>query len=951
MDNGSGMRYEDLKLIGERYATSKCHSLSDLGNLCYHGYRGEALASIIATCGIVKLCTRHCLSSTAYCKIFHHGHGLEVCVSTTNRASVGTTVTIHDIFYNLPVRKKTINEHQECDKVRRVLIGVSLIHPYVSFSLRNNQTTECLLQTKKTDSIIRNFTHIFGTQIAEGLHEVSISHSGFKLSGYISTNGYHNKSYQFLYVNKRLLKQTKLHSQISQLLGNSLIARKVSKQNFVNIEKYPPEFGSPKRSLETCGVYLLNIECSLNEYDISLEPAKTLVEFKRWNDVHTAVELLVKEFLIKHNLILGITQSHVCSHNEELGNVTRDRSPVDSSLGIAYGLHSKLAQRFPIVIGPYTPSNSPSPSLIKPFNSSHKSLSPESDKENNEINLSDTNNDMENQSSFTTDDIKSQPPSQYTRTLIGLHVPMRSPLNSKSIATKLSHMTAASRLNPLSAIPPPPPPPPLQFHNLSLQTCIAPAWYWNQPVQYRSQSKLDQSIQLIDQSSSNEGTNPTLSNDFLSTNKPLTTSTASFITPFLFGVKCCESQFTSQLSNIPQHMTQSSNDPQHMTQSSNVSQHMTQSSSNPQHMTQSSNDPQHMTQSSTIPHMTQSSNIPQHMTQSSTIPHMTQSSNIPQHMTQSSTIPHMTQSSTIPHMTQSSTILHVTQSSTIPQHTTHSSSIPQCITHSSSITQQSTLSPKSSSCVTQVSNEQMNSSSMVTSNENNLCSEQNEGCLEIVNISSPSPPLLTCDSSNETSPTLVVTNDRVLSKRDTITNTWKSHTNHVTGQTLYVHKTTGNCTSEIPSNIPTTLMTCDDITITSCGQSYGHCPPRAAPHLSYGYSPILPRPKHVRQNISNNETVFEDECDHDEPEKQSKWRIESHVSSLLNSWTNPAFAGGDKVYTKIYQLLSVSNTEFIHLQDIINVGLSSEKSSEIKIHSIIHPYKFSHQMFNDIKVN
>ena len=931
MDNGSGMRCEDLKVIGERYATSKCHSLSDLDNLCYHGYRGEALASIVATCGIVKLCTRHCLSSTTYCKIFHHGHGLEVCVSTTNRASVGTTVTIHDIFYNLPVRKKTINEHQECDKVRRVLIGVSLIHPSVSFSLRNNQTTECLLQTKKTDSIIRNFTHIFGTQIAEGLHEVSISHSGFKLSGYISTNGYHNKSYQFLYVNKRLLKQTKLHSQISQLLGNSLIARKVTKQDFVNIEKYPPEFGSPKRSLERFGVYLLNIECSLNEYDISLEPAKTLVEFKRWNDVHTAVELLVKAFLINHNLTLGITRSQVCSHNEELGNVTRDRSPVDSSLGIVYGLHSKLAQRFPIVIGPHTPSTSPSPSLIKPFNSSHMSLSPESDKENNEINLSNTNNDMENQSSFTTDDIKSQPPSRYTRTLIGLHVPMRSPLNSKSIATKLSHMTAASRLNPLSAIPPPPPPPPPppQFHNLSLQTCIAPARYWNQPVQYRSQSKLDHSIQLIDQSSSNEiykGTNPTLSNDFLSTNKPLITSTASFITPFLFGVKCCESQFTSQLSNIPQHMTQSFDIPQHMTQSSNIPQHMTQSStiphmtqsSNiPQHMTQSSDTPQHMTQSSTIPHMTQSSDIP-HMTQSSNIPqHMTQSSDIPQHMTQSSTIPHMTQSSdipqhmtqssTIPHMTQSSTILHVTQSSSIPQYMTHSSSIPQCITHSSIITQQSTLSPKSSSCVTQVSNEQMNSSSMVTSNENNLSSEHNEGCLEIVNISSPSPPpLLTCDSSNETSPTLVVTNDRVLSKRDTITSMWKSHVKHMTGQTLYVHKTTGNCTSEIPSNIPSTLMTRDDITITSCGQSYGHCPPRAAPHLSYGYSPILPRPKHVRQNISNNETVFEDECDHDEPEKQSKWRIESRVSSLFNNWTNPAFAGGDKVYTKIYQLIVIN---------------------------------------------
>uniref|UniRef100_A0A672JRJ7 Histidine kinase/HSP90-like ATPase domain-containing protein n=1 Tax=Sinocyclocheilus grahami TaxID=75366 RepID=A0A672JRJ7_SINGR len=48
IDNGTGMCWEDMERVGLRYNTSKCSSLEDLENLCFYGFRGEAISSIIS---------------------------------------------------------------------------------------------------------------------------------------------------------------------------------------------------------------------------------------------------------------------------------------------------------------------------------------------------------------------------------------------------------------------------------------------------------------------------------------------------------------------------------------------------------------------------------------------------------------------------------------------------------------------------------------------------------------------------------------------------------------------------------------------------------------------------------------------------------------------------------------------------------------------------------------
>ena len=217
-----------------------------------------------------------------------------------------------------------------------MLTSIALIHPSIAFTLRNIQTSQCLMQAKKTNSILRNFEQLFGTQLSLGLQEVSAEKNGFKVSGYISTRSHYTKSYQFIYLNKRHVKHTKLHSQVNRLLSNSLLTRKQSKQVLGS------ESGIQKRltTVDAYGVYVLNIECSLSEYDITLEPAKTLVEFKRWDDVLLAMELIVIEFLVRNNLTIGISPlPENCGASDT--SILHAGPPQD----VTYGIRSRTAHR------------------------------------------------------------------------------------------------------------------------------------------------------------------------------------------------------------------------------------------------------------------------------------------------------------------------------------------------------------------------------------------------------------------------------------------------------------------------------------------------------------------------------------------------------------------------------------------------------------------------------
>ncbi len=257
-------------------------------------------------------------------------------MNESTRSSIGTTVTVHNFFYNLPVRRKGITKALELERIRKVLEALALVNLQKSFSLRDDETGELILQTHKTSSIVTNFGHLFGSDKSLNMKVVSAIHGCFKVSGYVSTEGHHNKSMQFVYVNGRIVKKTALHTCINSLLANSVIGRKISRQGDSKSNELlqDKEFLSPKRVPDRYGIYILMIECPRDEYDICLEPSKTLIEFRQWEEVLLAVETAVRRHLVENSLTLGpvIVPDKFCRERaiEDTANSSFIRHPVSS---------------------------------------------------------------------------------------------------------------------------------------------------------------------------------------------------------------------------------------------------------------------------------------------------------------------------------------------------------------------------------------------------------------------------------------------------------------------------------------------------------------------------------------------------------------------------------------------------------------------------------------------
>nr|XP_046268247.1 DNA mismatch repair protein Mlh3 isoform X2 [Scatophagus argus] len=305
IDNGAGMNAEDMECLGSRYYTSKCSSVEDLDNLCCYGFRGEALASIVSLATLVEISSRTRSSVKTHVKIFKHGKGMDVFEAEAARPSAGTTVVICNFFHNMPVRRKRMDAVLEGERIRHRVEALSLMHPSVSFSLKNDCTGDILVQLPKARNTYYRFVQIHSLGRAQKLGEISYTHGQFEVVGYIGREGHYNNSLQFLYVNERLLLKTRIHKLLNFLL------RRVSS---LNQKSDSPEqqsaIRSPKhkRSQELNGVYIINIKCPYSEYDICLEPAKTLIEFKDWDGILLCIEEAVKAFLKRENLVAVVSQ-------------------------------------------------------------------------------------------------------------------------------------------------------------------------------------------------------------------------------------------------------------------------------------------------------------------------------------------------------------------------------------------------------------------------------------------------------------------------------------------------------------------------------------------------------------------------------------------------------------------------------------------------------------------
>ncbi|NXT29892.1 MLH3 protein, partial [Syrrhaptes paradoxus] len=314
VDNGSGMGREDLNAMGKQYFTSKCNSVGDLENLMFYGFRGEAVASIANMASIVEVSSKTSRTAKTFVKLFHNGQALEACEAELSRPSGGTTVTVYNLFHQLPVRRKCMDPALEFERVRQKVEAVSLMHPSVSLSLRNDASCSMVLQLPKTRDVYSRFCQIYGLGKSQKLREINHKSGGFELSGYISTEGHYNKNMQFLYVNRRLVLKTRLHKLIDFLLRKESVICKARSGPASRQGSSSP--GRHRCGPELYGIFILNVTCAYSDYDVCLEPAKTLIEFQNWDVLLTCIEEGVKIFLKKEHLFIEPCSEDIREFND-----------------------------------------------------------------------------------------------------------------------------------------------------------------------------------------------------------------------------------------------------------------------------------------------------------------------------------------------------------------------------------------------------------------------------------------------------------------------------------------------------------------------------------------------------------------------------------------------------------------------------------------------------------
>jgi len=298
-DDGCGMLRDDALLAFERHATSKLRDVKDLLSISTLGFRGEALPSI-ASVSRLLLETRS-PDETTGTRVEIAGGKMLHCDEVAQAR--GTAVTVRDLFFNVPARKKFLRSDQtELAHIASLVTHYSLAHPEKTFRLLSGAGE--LLAVTPVGTLRERVFQVFGGQTLEELvdlgtreHRLELpppyvppseaiaefrrepeepSSRTFRLTGFVSRPQVQkgNRNSIFIFVNRRLIRDRLLLHSISSAYYNLM-----------------PPAAYP--------FALLFLECDCEEVDVNVHPSKTEVRFRHQSFVHDFVRDAIRERLIE----------------------------------------------------------------------------------------------------------------------------------------------------------------------------------------------------------------------------------------------------------------------------------------------------------------------------------------------------------------------------------------------------------------------------------------------------------------------------------------------------------------------------------------------------------------------------------------------------------------------------------------------------------------------------
>ncbi|HTT21459.1 MAG TPA: DNA mismatch repair endonuclease MutL [Candidatus Sulfotelmatobacter sp.] len=298
-DNGSGMVRDDAMLAFERHATSKIKNAEDLLSVATLGFRGEALPSI-ASVSRLRLETRAAEEPSG--TVIEINGGKMARVEEAGLPA-GTSITVRDLFFNTPARKKFLkSESTELSHIASLVTQYALAHPDKHFELHS--ATNAMLVAPPVAGHSERVYQVFGKETLDQLIPVAarqaLEHVGLpqpppwrkkaefedeqapkdpgemRIHGFVSKPEIQklNRNSIFIFVNGRLIRDRRVQHALTEAY-----------RNIIPPTVYP--------------VVLLFLELPAAEVDVNVHPSKTEVRFRQQTAVHDFVRDSVRGALMK----------------------------------------------------------------------------------------------------------------------------------------------------------------------------------------------------------------------------------------------------------------------------------------------------------------------------------------------------------------------------------------------------------------------------------------------------------------------------------------------------------------------------------------------------------------------------------------------------------------------------------------------------------------------------
>lgn len=296
-DNGCGIAHEDVPAAFLRHATSKVRTEEDLDHIDTLGFRGEALASVAAVAD-VRLTT--CTDDSGLGTVYRIAGG-EALQYEEIGAPKGTTITVSDLFYNVPARMKFLKKDvSEGNAVAGVVQRIALSHPEISFRFLRDGREELL--TPGDGKLYSCVYAVLGRDFAANALEVDYTLEGIRLHGYICkpTATRANRTMQHFFINGRYVKT-----------NTAAVAMERAYQGMVMTGRFP-----------SC---VLHLNLPPEAVDVNVHPAKIEVRFVNEKPVFDAVYHGVKSALQSGNTLQHATLPRERSF--EKGFAKREETP------------------------------------------------------------------------------------------------------------------------------------------------------------------------------------------------------------------------------------------------------------------------------------------------------------------------------------------------------------------------------------------------------------------------------------------------------------------------------------------------------------------------------------------------------------------------------------------------------------------------------------------------